>query len=43
VSTRTVYRLVHAGELRSIRVGPRGMLRIRPSDLDDFLDRNVVS
>jgi excisionase family DNA binding protein len=43
VSERTVYRLIHKGELRSIQIGPSGQLRIRPSDLDDFLDRNVVS
>lgn len=40
-STRTVYRMIHAGELRTIRVGRS--LRIRPSDLDDYLDRRVVS
>lgn len=39
----TVYRLIHSGDLRAIRVGPRGTLRIRPGDLDDYLDRNVVS
>lgn len=39
----TVYRLIRTGELRAIRVGERGTLRVRPSDLDDYLDRNIVS
>jgi excisionase family DNA binding protein len=39
----TVYRLIHSGELRAIRVGDRGTLRIRPGDLDAYLDRHVIS
>lgn len=41
VDENTVYRLIHAGKLRSTKVGAR--LRLRPSDVDDYLDRNIGS
>lgn len=37
----TVYRMVHAGHLRTVRVG--GTLRVRPKDLDDYLSKQIVS
>ena len=40
-SRATVYRLIHSGHLRTVQVG--ATLRVRPSDLDDYLDRNIVS
>jgi excisionase family DNA binding protein len=40
-SRDTVYRLIRTGDLRTILVG--GTLRIRPSDLDDYLDKHIVS
>jgi len=36
VSPRTVARLVHRGVLRGVRVGR--VIRIRPDDLEDFLE-----
>lgn len=40
-SRHSVYRIIRSGELRTIQV--EGTLRVRPSDLDDYLDRRVVS
>lgn len=39
----TVYRLINSGELRAIRIGARGALRVRPGDLDAYLDANVIT
>lgn len=36
LGTRTVYRLIEAGQLPTVRVSPRGV-RIHPSDLAAFL------
>jgi excisionase family DNA binding protein len=36
VSTKTVHRLVDAGQLRALRVGPR-LLRVRPEDFAEFV------
>jgi excisionase family DNA binding protein len=41
MSKRTIYRLIHSGQLRSIQVS--GRLRIRHSDLDDYLDNHITS
>jgi|tagenome__1003787_1003787.scaffolds.fasta_scaffold20834729_3 excisionase family DNA binding protein len=41
VNVTLVYRLIKAGDLRSTKVG--SVLRLRPSDLDDFIDRNIAS
>jgi excisionase family DNA binding protein len=37
VNPRTIYRLIHRGELPAVRVGRQW--RFRQSDLDDWLDR----
>jgi excisionase family DNA binding protein len=36
IGRRTVYTLVHAGELPAVRVGER--LRFRPEEIDAYLD-----
>lgn len=41
VARDSVYRFIRRGDLRSIMVG--NVLRIRPSDLDAFLENNIVS
>jgi excisionase family DNA binding protein len=41
VHIRTVRRIIASGELRSMLVESRR--RIRPSDLDDYLDRRISS
>jgi excisionase family DNA binding protein len=41
VHPRTIYRLIKGGELRSSQIA--GRLRVRPGDLDDFIDRNISS
>jgi excisionase family DNA binding protein len=38
VSVQTVRRLITDGELRSVRI--RFQLRVRPSDLQDYIDRH---
>lgn len=38
VSRGTIYNLIHAGELKRVRIGRA--VRIRVSDLTEFLDRN---
>ncbi len=40
VSTMTIYRLIKAGELSSVRVGKS--YRIRESDLDDYLRKRYT-
>jgi excisionase family DNA binding protein len=40
VSRKTVYRLTRRGELVPSRVGER--LRFRPSEIDDYLERNRI-
>lgn len=37
ISPMSVYRLIHSGELKSIKLG-RCSFRIRPADLDAFFD-----
>lgn len=37
VSKRTVYRLVEKGELKAVHVGDSKSLRVRLSDLADYL------
>lgn len=39
VSISLVYKLVERGELRHVKV--RSLVRIRPSDLDEYLGRNA--
>jgi excisionase family DNA binding protein len=41
VGQTTVYALIRSGKLRSFKV--QGLLRLRPSDLDDYVDGNVSS
>jgi excisionase family DNA binding protein len=41
VSRRTVYRMIHSGRLRSIQIP--GGTRLRPGDLDAYLDAHVAS
>lgn len=41
VSRWTVYRIIKAGHLRAFQV--EGVTRIRPSDLDDYLDSCIAS
>jgi len=41
VNTRTVYRLIKAGDLPAIRVGRQW--RVRPADLDGWLDQKRLS
>jgi excisionase family DNA binding protein len=41
MSPDTVYRIIRAGKLRTFKV--EGTLRIRPSDLDAYLDENIAS
>jgi excisionase family DNA binding protein len=40
VSTMTIYRLIRRGELPAVRVGRN--YRVRASDLDDYLEQQVV-
>lgn len=40
VSNMTVYRLIRSGALQAVRVGRS--FRIRPSDVDGFLDARAV-
>ncbi|HEY1332314.1 MAG TPA: helix-turn-helix domain-containing protein [Actinomycetota bacterium] len=40
VSTMTVYRLIHGGRLRALRVGKS--YRVRESDLDTYLSGRTV-
>lgn len=42
VNKMTVYRLCEAGELRSRRIGTgRGTIRIKPSDLERYLNQDA--
>ena len=40
VSRGTVYRLIKEGEISSVTVGTR--MRIRPEEIDAYLERNTV-
>lgn len=40
-SRDTVYRIIRSGELRAFSV--EGTLRVRPSDVDSYLERHVAS
>ena len=42
VSAKTVLRAIRAGRLRAYRLGARGTYRIRPSDVDAWLDDQEV-
>jgi excisionase family DNA binding protein len=42
VSAKTVLRAIRAGRLRAYRLGARGSYRIRPSDVDAWLDDQEV-
>jgi excisionase family DNA binding protein len=37
ISKWTVYRLVHSGEIRAVKVGER--IRFRPADVEAYLER----
>lgn len=43
LSTKTVLRAIHAGRLRASRLGERGGLRIRESDVDAWIEESVVT
>lgn len=42
VHAKTVMRAIARGELRAVRLGERGAYRIRPRDLDSWLDTRAV-
>lgn len=42
VHAKTVMRAIARGELRAVRLGARGAYRIRPADVDTWLDERVV-
>jgi excisionase family DNA binding protein len=42
VHPKTVMRAIARGELEALRLGERGAYRIRPEDLDSWLDARVV-
>jgi excisionase family DNA binding protein len=42
VSVRTVYRAISRGSLRASHLGRGGAYRIRPTDLDEWLDGSAV-
>jgi excisionase family DNA binding protein len=42
ISAKTVLRAIRAGRLRAYRLGERGTYRIRPSDVDAWLDDQEV-
>jgi excisionase family DNA binding protein len=42
VHGKTVMRAIARGELRAVRLGARGAYRIRPGDVDAWLDERVV-
>jgi excisionase family DNA binding protein len=42
VHAKTVMRAIGRGELRAVRLGERGAYRIRPADLDSWLDALLV-
>ncbi len=42
VNTKTVLRAIHAGRLRASRLGESGALRVRPEDVEAWIDATVV-
>ena len=42
VSEQTVYRLMRSGELPSIKISAKRFTRIRPGDLEEFIERHAV-
>ena len=42
VHGKTVMRAIMRGELRAVRIGARGAHRIRPADVDAWLESRVV-
>jgi len=42
LSVKTVLRAIRAGRLRASRLGARGALRIRESDVDAWIEESVV-
>lgn len=42
VHAKTVMRAIARGELLAVRLGERGAYRIRPADLDAWIDARVV-
>lgn len=42
VNTKTVLRAIHAGRLRASRLGESGALRVRPEDMEAWIDATVV-
>lgn len=42
VNTKTVLRAIHAGRLRASRLGASGALRVRPADMQAWIDATVV-
>ncbi|MBI2934631.1 MAG: helix-turn-helix domain-containing protein [Chloroflexi bacterium] len=42
VHVNTVRRLVYSGRLTAIRISPRGDLRVRPADLEQFMTKASV-
>jgi excisionase family DNA binding protein len=39
-SPRTVRRLALSGEITHYRIGRRGLIRFRPEDLEEYINRN---
>lgn len=42
VSTKTVLRAIRAGRLRASRLGSRGAYRVRPADLEQWIETTRV-
>lgn len=42
LSTKTVLRAIHAGRLRASRLGDQAAFRIRPADVEAWVDASVV-
>lgn len=42
LSTKAILRAIRAGRLRASRLGERGALRIRESDVDAWIEESVV-
>ena len=42
ISTKTVLRAIHSGRLRAYRLGSRGAFRMRPSDVDHWINGSLL-
>ena len=42
VQPQTIRRAIHAGRLRAARLSPGGAFRIRPEDVQDWVDASTV-